>query len=350
MRLLVTGASGFLGRNVLVQAPRDWDIVAVYHDALDFPEFVAHEGLVNVRAIRCDLTNASDVSALRATAGQTGPVDAALYLAANGDPAASARDPLRDLRLNTVALLTFLEHCPVPRLVYLSSGAVYDGLVGHRHAGVARRAASAVRDFEARLRGVHPVLRGSTRRAGELRQRAILRRIRSVRAAAQDHHAVPDGGRPRRSRVHAPRRRAQPDRLHVRGRCRATACWRSSPTIGPCGRPLTLHRGSRRRVNDVVRRDGPADGQRHADSPRRQSPRSTSNFDPAIVVWRRLRLHAAGAVRRGVRAAARASSPRTAARRFADDHESERQLQWSSWARARPAFPPAGGWPSAAPR
>jgi len=130
MRLLVTGASGFLGRNVLTQAPRDWDIVAVYHDALDFPEFVAHQGLRHVRAIRCDLTNASDVSSLRATTETSGPVDAALYLAANGDPAASARDPLRDLHLNTVALLTFLEHCPVPRLVYLSSGAVYDGLSG----------------------------------------------------------------------------------------------------------------------------------------------------------------------------------------------------------------------------
>ena len=31
---------------------------------------------------------------------------------------------------NTVALVTFLEHCSVNHLVYLSSGAVYDGLVG----------------------------------------------------------------------------------------------------------------------------------------------------------------------------------------------------------------------------
>jgi len=130
MRLLVTGASGFLGRNVLTQAPRTWDIVAVYHDALDFPAFLTQEGLHHVRAVRCDLTNAADVAALRASAEHAGPIDAAFYLAANGDPAASSRDPLRDLRLNTVALLTFLEHCPVPRLVYLSSGAVYDGLGG----------------------------------------------------------------------------------------------------------------------------------------------------------------------------------------------------------------------------
>jgi len=32
--------------------------------------------------------------------------------------------------VNTSALLTFLEHCPVEHLVHVSSGAVYDGLVG----------------------------------------------------------------------------------------------------------------------------------------------------------------------------------------------------------------------------
>ena len=127
MRLIVTGASGFLGRNTLVRAPRDWDIVAVYHQAADFPGFVAREALTQVRPIHCDLTNAADVQSLRATAGE---VDAVLYLAANGDPAASARDPLRDLRLNTQAVLTFLEHCPAPHMVYLSSGAVYDGARG----------------------------------------------------------------------------------------------------------------------------------------------------------------------------------------------------------------------------
>jgi UDP-glucose 4-epimerase len=53
-----------------------------------------------------------------------------LYLAANGDPAVSAERPVWDLESNTTAFVTFLEHCPADHVVYLSSGAVYDGLDG----------------------------------------------------------------------------------------------------------------------------------------------------------------------------------------------------------------------------
>jgi UDP-glucose 4-epimerase len=59
-----------------------------------------------------------------------GKPEAMLYLAANGDPAASAARPRWDLESNTVAFVTCLEHCPAAHVVYLSSGAVYDGLTG----------------------------------------------------------------------------------------------------------------------------------------------------------------------------------------------------------------------------
>jgi nucleoside-diphosphate-sugar epimerase len=126
MRVLITGASGFIGRNVLLRAPRDWQIVAVYWQTR-LVEFIARRGLAHVRAVQCDLTSPADVAAL---ARETGSFDACLYLAANGNPAASWERPAWDLRLNTLALVTTLEHIDARHVVYVSSGAVYDGLQG----------------------------------------------------------------------------------------------------------------------------------------------------------------------------------------------------------------------------
>ena len=128
MRVVVTGASGFIGRNVLLQAPHDWEIVAVYHQTPGLEAFVVEHGLSHVRPVRCDLLDAAAVRALAGTLG--GGADAMLYLAANGDPAVSAERPRWDLESNTLALITCLEHCPADHVVYASSGAVYDGLVG----------------------------------------------------------------------------------------------------------------------------------------------------------------------------------------------------------------------------
>lgn len=128
MRIIVTGASGFIGRNVLLRAPCEWDIIAVYNRTPGLEQFASRHALAHVRPVRCDLLQSADVQALARTAGDE--VDAVLYLAANGDPAASTARPRWDLEANTVALLNFLEHCPARHLVYLSSGAVYDGLVG----------------------------------------------------------------------------------------------------------------------------------------------------------------------------------------------------------------------------
>jgi nucleoside-diphosphate-sugar epimerase len=127
MRVIITGASGFIGRNLLLRAPRDWEIVAVYHNAGGFDAFLARHRLTHVRAVRCDLAIAEDVTRL---ARDAGPADACVYLAANGDPAVSSERPAWDLQLNTLALVTFLEHVRVGHLVYVSSGAVYDGLQG----------------------------------------------------------------------------------------------------------------------------------------------------------------------------------------------------------------------------
>jgi nucleoside-diphosphate-sugar epimerase len=126
MHLVVTGASGFIGRNVLLRAPRNWTITAVSNRASLEP-FIARHGLTHVRAVRCDLLDAEAVAALARSVAR---VDAVLYLAANGDPAVSAAQPDLDLALNTTAFVNFLERCRAGHVVYVSSGAVYDGLQG----------------------------------------------------------------------------------------------------------------------------------------------------------------------------------------------------------------------------
>ena len=106
MKVLVTGASGFIGHNVLLRAPREWQIVALYNHTPGLEEFVRLHQLDGVRAVRCDLTDAAAVAEFART---NGSFDACLYLAANGDPAKSADRPVWDLTLNTLALVTLLE-------------------------------------------------------------------------------------------------------------------------------------------------------------------------------------------------------------------------------------------------
>jgi nucleoside-diphosphate-sugar epimerase len=127
MRVIVTGASGFIGRNFLLQAPRDWECLALYRET-PLAEFVAEHALGNVRPVRCNLLSADDVRQVAELVN--GRADAVLYLAANGDPAASASRPRWDLESNTTGLVNLFEHCSADHVVFMSSGAVYDGLKG----------------------------------------------------------------------------------------------------------------------------------------------------------------------------------------------------------------------------
>lgn len=129
MRLLVTGAGGFLGRNALLAVPSAWEVVALYRSGTDgLPRFVERHKLAHVRPIACDLTRADEVR--RAADLTGGAFDQCLYLASNTSIPGSLDHPVADLTTNTVGLLHTLESWTFDHFVYLSSGAVYIGLRG----------------------------------------------------------------------------------------------------------------------------------------------------------------------------------------------------------------------------
>jgi nucleoside-diphosphate-sugar epimerase len=131
MNILLTGASGFLGRNFILQAPRDWHILALFHNDGAFPEFVERAQNPNLSSARCDLTNGEEVARVFREHGRE--FDSCLYLAAKVDIPWSVRDPKGDLVSNTESLLNVLENLRTRKLVYFSSGAVYDGMNGEVH-------------------------------------------------------------------------------------------------------------------------------------------------------------------------------------------------------------------------
>jgi nucleoside-diphosphate-sugar epimerase len=127
MKMLVTGASGFVGRNLLAALPRDWAVTAAYNRDASFPEFVRKRGLSQVTPLRVDLSDAGAVAALDE---RQRSYDACVYLAANGDPAYSEKAPAEDLQANAASMVNVTSHCRFGHLLFFSSGAVYDGLQG----------------------------------------------------------------------------------------------------------------------------------------------------------------------------------------------------------------------------
>src|SRR2546425_11248066 len=114
MRLLVVGASVFLGRNIVQEAVRrGWAVTGTYRMSGDFVRFAKRVGF---SALRYD------------TLRQVAPWDSdvCVYLAGNSNHIASAQDPLADLRNNAEGLLRFLRSFQ-GGLVFMSSAAVYEG-------------------------------------------------------------------------------------------------------------------------------------------------------------------------------------------------------------------------------
>lgn len=128
MRIIIPGASGFIGKNLLLKLPPRWEVIALYNTSHDFLDFLVRNNLQNVYPLKVDLSDKDQIKKIVSIFGDN--FDFAVYLAANGDPIHSVKDPSNDLLSNTITLINFLESIHVDRFLYFSSGAVYDGLIG----------------------------------------------------------------------------------------------------------------------------------------------------------------------------------------------------------------------------
>ena len=128
MRIIVTGASGFIGKNLILSFPPEWQITALFYNNNKFFNFLKERKLKNVKPFQCDLREEKDVENLFSQVGND--FDVCVYLSAKVDIPGSVTDPVSDMQFNVQSLLNFLKHFRGRKFIYMSSGAVYDGLIG----------------------------------------------------------------------------------------------------------------------------------------------------------------------------------------------------------------------------
>jgi nucleoside-diphosphate-sugar epimerase len=123
LKLLLTGASGFIGKNFLLKYGDRYGITAVYRDEtfLDFLDYYH----INIRAVQCDLsTDLLYSMELRER------YDACLHLAGRVLVSQSIREPAGDIIDNVIATANLIKQINCKRFIYVSTGGVYDGLSG----------------------------------------------------------------------------------------------------------------------------------------------------------------------------------------------------------------------------
>jgi len=117
LRVLVTGAGGFIGRAVLARCPADWNVIAMSRQPLEAPG--AHIAVVAPPRPDEPLDE-------RLARG----FDATIHLAGNANHGLADAAPWEDLAATGVFAASILGRIPSRRIVLLSSAAVYAGLSG----------------------------------------------------------------------------------------------------------------------------------------------------------------------------------------------------------------------------
>ena len=117
-KLLVTGASGFLGWNLCHEAKNNWDVTGIFHSHPVQPE--------GVSAIELDLT---DYKSLKRIFCDVGP-DGVIHTAAAASPDYCQEHPNKSRKVNIDTSVTLAGLCADMKIPYVftSTDLVFDGL------------------------------------------------------------------------------------------------------------------------------------------------------------------------------------------------------------------------------
>lgn len=129
MNILLTGASGFIGRNYLLKSKFSSDAhTCIFNQSATFTQWLKEQNNNNITIHKIDLSDSLEIKSI---IGKDVSFDVCIYLAANSDPAFSFGHPLEDLYKNAVALINLCNCIKTQKFIYFSSGAVYDGNIGY---------------------------------------------------------------------------------------------------------------------------------------------------------------------------------------------------------------------------
>jgi len=126
MKILLVGASGFIGKNFILNVPQDWQIWGIYRSSADFERFASN--FSNLSILQCNLRDPQD--AKNKLAGLPNYFDVGLFVWGNSDIGFSCRAPLEDLNDNVASLINLITPLRFQKFVFMSSGTVYLGHQG----------------------------------------------------------------------------------------------------------------------------------------------------------------------------------------------------------------------------